>query len=165
MDFRRMHYLDASVLVKLLVKEHGTEVIEHYMAAENTSSFQVTSLCFAEALGVLKAKYLAEDRPDHIDQETYLTGADALRAYIASGRIELVDVDIADSAIFAEVEAIARTYQLDIVDAYQIVTVRKDYFSRFPEAQPMLVTADRQLAKAARAEGLQVWNCTREPPP
>jgi predicted nucleic acid-binding protein len=165
MEFHRVHYLDASVLVKLLVKEHGTEVIEYYMKAEYNSSYQVTSLCFAEALTVLKAKHLDKNRPDHIDEETYLTAADELRAYISSGRIELADVDIADSAVFTGVEIITRTYKLDIIDAYQIVTVQRDYFSRFPEAKPMLITADRRLAHAARAEGLRVWNCMREPPP
>jgi predicted nucleic acid-binding protein len=165
MQFHRVHYLDASVLVKLAVKEHGTEVIERYMVAEYASSFYVTSLCFAEALGVLKTKYVRKKRPDHIDQETYFTGADELRAYIGTGRIELVDVGIAESAVFAEVEAIARTYDLDIVDAYQIVTVKKDYFSKFQEAQPFLVTADRQLAKAARAERLRVWHVPKEPAP
>jgi predicted nucleic acid-binding protein len=165
MDFHRVHYLDASALVKLLVKEQGSDVIETYMSTEYTSAFNTTSLCFAEALGVLKLKHFNQRRPDHIDQETYFTGADELRAYVASGRITLVDVTITDGAIFAEVEDIARRYSLDVADAYQIATVRKDYFSRFPEAQPILITADKRLAKAARAEGQRVWDCIREKAP
>jgi predicted nucleic acid-binding protein len=165
MDFHRVHYLDASVLVKLVVKEQDSDVIEAYISMEYTSTFNTTTLCFAEALGVLKLKHFNQRRPDHIDQETYFTGADELCAYVASGRIVLVDVTIADSAIFAEVEAIARRHSLDIADAYQIATIQKDYFSRFPEAQPILITADKLPAQAARAEGLRVWDCIREKAP
>jgi predicted nucleic acid-binding protein len=165
MDFHRVHYLDASVLMKLLVKEQGSEVVEKYMEREFTSSFNTTSLCFAEALGVLKLKRFNQRRPDHIDEETYFTGADELRAFVETGRIAVVDVGITDSAIFGEVEAMARRYSLDVADAYQIVTVRKDYFSRFPEARPIIITADEDLAKAARTEGLRVWQCIKEGAP
>jgi predicted nucleic acid-binding protein len=160
MDLHRVHYLDASVLVKLVLPETGTDTIKEYMSAESTSTFYATSLCFAEALGVLKSKYLRKE----IDQETYFTAGDVLSAYI-SGDIELVDVDISDSAIFGEVEDVARRYRLDIVDAYQIVTIKKDYFSRSPHSKPFLVTADSGLAEAALKEGLRVWNCLTEQPP
>ena len=160
MDLHRVHYLDASVLVKLIITESGTDTIKKYMKAEHTSTFYATSLCFAETLGVLKTKYLCKP----IDQEKYFTAGDVLSAYI-SGDIELVDVDISDSAIFMEVEDIARRNGLDIVDAYQIVTIKKDYFSRLPHSRPILVTADSGLAKAAGKEGLRVWDCLTEQPP
>ncbi len=160
MCLHRVHYLDASVLVKLIVTESSTDTIKKYMKAEHTSTFYATSLCFAETLGVLKSKYLRKQ----IDQETYFTAGDVLSAYI-SGDIELVDVDISDSAIFMEVEDIARRNGLDIVDAYQIVTIKKDYFSRLPHSRPILVTADSGLAKAAGKEGLRVWDCLTEQPP
>jgi predicted nucleic acid-binding protein len=160
MDSQRVHYLDASVLFKLAVKESGSEAIEKYMAAEHTSTFYATSLCFAEALGALKSRYSHKG----IDQETYFKAGDILRGYIGD-RIELADMDISDSEIFWEVEKTAKVYGLDIVDAYQIVTIKKDYFSRFPEAQPILVTADSGLAEAARKEGLRVWDCLKEQAP
>ena len=165
MDFHRVHYLDASVLVKLLVKEEGSDLVERYMERECTSSFKTTSLCFAEALGVLKLKHLNRRRSDHIDEETYFTGADELRAFVETDRIAVLDVGITDATIFAEVETIARRHSLDVADAYQIVTVRKDYFSRFPDARPILITADEDLAKAALAEGLLVWDCIKEAAP
>jgi predicted nucleic acid-binding protein len=160
MDSQRVHYLDASVLFKLAVKESGSEAIEKYMAAEHTSTFYATSLCFAEALGALKSRYSHKG----IDQETYFKAGDILRGYIGD-RIELADMDISDSEIFWEVEKTAKLYGLDIVDAYQIVTIKKDYFSRFPEAQPILVTADSGLAEAARKEGIRVWDCLKEQAP
>ena len=165
MDFDRMHYLDASVLVKLLVKEEGSDVVEEYMSREYTSAFKTTSLCFGEALGVLKLKYVSKKRHDHIDQETYLTAVDELRAYLENGRIELVDVGISDSGVFAKVEETARRHALDISDAYQIVSIQEDYFSKFSDAKPILITADNELAKAALKENLRVWDCIREKAP
>jgi len=160
MDYHRIHYLDASVLLKLVIKEKGTEAIENYMTSEYTSTFYTTSLCFAEALGELKSKYLNKE----IDQETYFRSGDVLRVCI-NDRIKLADVNISSDTVFKEVEDIARQHRLDIVDAYQIVTVMKDYFSKFSYARPFLITADSDLAKAAREKGLRVWNCLTEPAP
>src|SRR4030042_6601801 len=115
MDSQRVYYLDASVLVKLAVKETGSEAIEKYMAAENKSTFYVTSLCFAEALGALKSRYSHKE----IDQETYFKAGDILKGHVGD-RIILADGDISESEIFWEVEKTAKLYGLDIVDAYQI---------------------------------------------
>jgi predicted nucleic acid-binding protein len=160
MDSQRVHYLDASALVKLAVGETGAEVIEKYMAAENKSAFYTTSLSFAEALGGLKSIYSHKE----IDQETYTKAGDLLKGYIGD-RIELVDVDISESEIFWEVEKTIKLYGLDIVDAYQIVTFKKDLFSRVSESQPILVTADSGLAEVGRKEGLKVWDCLKERAP
>jgi predicted nucleic acid-binding protein len=147
-------------LFKLAVKESGSEAIEKYMSAEPASTFYATSLCFAEALGALKSIYSHKG----IDQETYFKAGDILRGYIGD-RIELADMDISDSEIFWEVEKTAKRYGLDIVDAYQIITIKKDLFSRFQEAQPILVTADSGLAEAARKEGFRVWDYLKEQAP
>ena len=160
MDSQRVHYLDASVLVKIALKETGSEAIEKYMAAERTSTFYATSLSFAEALGGLKSKYSHKE----IDQETYFKAGDILKGHVGD-RIVLADVDISESEIFWEVEKTAKVYGLDIVDAYQIVTIKKDLFSRVSEAQPILVTADSGLAEAGRKEGLKVWDCLKEQAP
>lgn len=159
--FHRTHYLDASVIVKLLVSEEGSEAIKKYMVAEYWSTFNITSFCFAEALGVLKAKYLRKD----IDEGTYFAAGDILRGYIGGNRIDLVNVDITDSQIFWEVENTAKNYNLDIIDAYQIVTIKKDYSFKFKDSRPFLITADSQLAEAARREGIRVWNCLKEQAP
>ncbi|MGA2515696.1 MAG: type II toxin-antitoxin system VapC family toxin [Thermodesulfobacteriota bacterium] len=160
MGSQRVYYLDASALFKLAVKESGSEAIEKYMSAEPASTFYATSFCFAEALGALKSIYSHKG----IDQETYFKAGDILRGYIGD-RIELADMDISDSEIFWEVEKTAKRYGLDIVDAYQIITIKKDLFSRFQEAQPILVTADSGLAEAARKEGFRVWDYLNEQAP
>ena len=160
MGSQRVYYLDASVLIKLAVKESDSEAIEKYMAAEPAAAFYATSLCFAEALGALKSRYSHKG----IDQEAYLKAGDILRGYIGD-RIALADIDISDSEVFWEVEKTAKRCGFDIVDAYQIVTIKKDYFSRFPEAQPTLMTADSELAEAAQKEGLRVWDYLKEQAP
>jgi uncharacterized protein with PIN domain len=48
-DYVRVHYLDASALVKLLVDEPGSSRLKEYF--DNPNVFRMTSLCFAEALG------------------------------------------------------------------------------------------------------------------
>jgi predicted nucleic acid-binding protein len=174
MGILKVHYLDASALVKLVVKEDGSDAIEAYMKREGMSSFKATSLCFAEALSVLKRKH--QHKPDHIDQDTwdntYFTAAEDLIDYVRyrndlihTGQILLVDVAIADSNVFVKVEKICKQHSIDIIDAYQIVTVQRDHFSQFPGAEPLFITADKRLGKAARAEGLCVWNCLKEPAP
>jgi len=69
------------------------------------------------------------------------------------------------STVFADVEEIISRYNIDISDAFQIVTVKRDYFSRELQMSPILITADKDLAKTARKEGLQVWNCMTESAP
>ena len=43
-----IHYLDASVLVKLAVKEDGSDVVEEYMTREYTSAFKTTSFALSK---------------------------------------------------------------------------------------------------------------------
>lgn len=57
----RLHYLDASAAIKLLVKEAGSKKLEQYMAEpDHSSNLFMTSFCVAETLGVLKRKFLTE---------------------------------------------------------------------------------------------------------
>src|SRR5262249_42925112 len=130
-----------------------------------TAAFKTTSLCFAEALGVLKSKYVNRRRTDHIDEDTYLTAADELRAYVKNDPIELVDVGINDSAVFSEVEEIARRYSLDVSDVYKIIKIKNAHFKISPKAHQTLIPADTGLAKAARAEKLRVWDCITKKAP
>src|SRR6266446_5794088 len=115
MKMIKVHYLDASAIVKLLVKEPGGNALETYLKNEAFSRFLTTSLCFAEALGVLKVKH----RRREIDREQYLTAVDELRGYISEKSIQLVDVPISDDSVFNEVEALVRSHNasIDISDA------------------------------------------------
>ena len=76
------------------------------------------------------------------------------------------DVDITAKEIFDEVETLATKYALDVADAYQLVTLKRGMFSKMTDdSQPILVTADRALAGAARGESMRAWECLHEPAP
>jgi hypothetical protein len=48
----------------------------------------------------------------------------------------------------------------DVIDAYQDLTTKMNISSRIDlSREPILVRADFGLKKAARKEGLSVWNC------
>ena len=101
-----------------------------------------------------------------MSEEEYLSSAYELLAFLSEGSIELEDININDSSVFSEVEALVQKYSIDVSDAFQIVSVKKNYFSQFEgDSKPILITADTALAKAARAESLRVWNILEGPEP
>jgi predicted nucleic acid-binding protein len=153
-------YLDASALVKLLVPEDGSRAVRDYFSTH--SVFTTTSICFAETLGALKLKF----KNQLISTDQYLAACSELMAHIRGHTLEIEDIGISKNYIFDEVECIAKMYELDVSDAYQIVTLRRGAFSTLTgDSRPFLITADQQLAAAARREGHQVWDCLRESAP
>jgi len=157
----RIHYLDASALIKLLVDEVGSPVIRNYVG--NNSVFLTTSLCFAEALGALKVKRFYRKE---LTDEQYLAACDELLAYVSHETIKVEDVEISDKSIFAKVEEIVRKYNIDLSDAFQIVSIKQNYYSRFTnDSNPILITGDVALAKTARQEKIRVWDCINESEP
>jgi predicted nucleic acid-binding protein len=60
MKLIRIHYLDASAIVKLFIAEEGSDRLQKYFSEE--SNFYTTSLCFAEALGALKSSAFTEKK-------------------------------------------------------------------------------------------------------
>lgn len=162
MRLEKIYYYDASVLVKLFLNEDGSNVVrQHRRNPEHKLPFYTTSLCFAETLVVLKMKYVRKE----ITQEQYLDAGDYLISCIREEDIQIANIDITDEKIFEEVEEIVSHHNIDISDAFQIVTIKQDYSSKELQMPAILITADRGLAKAARAEDLQVWDCMTEPAP
>ncbi len=160
-SFFRANYLDASAIIKVLVDEPESRFVAEYFKGPH--SFYTTTLCFAEALGVLKAKYF---RHHHITEKGYLNRSYLLTVWIRDRRIKLDEVPLSDPKIFEEVEAIVKKYQIDTSDALQIVTIKKGKFCNLAgESRSLLITADADLAKAARSEGLIVWDCVHESSP
>ena len=154
------NYLDASAIIKLLVKEHDSSSLVEYFF-EGRRSFYMTSLCFAEALGVLKAKYFYHNQ---MTEKGYLNRSYLLTVWVRDRRIKLDEVPLTEPKVFEEVETIVKKYHIDTSDALQIVTIKKGKFNNFAgESQSLLITADGDLAKAARNEGLIVWDCVHEP--
>ena len=156
----RTHYLDASAIVKLLVREAGSAALCAYL--DQHTAFSPTALCFAGTLGALKAKLLRNS----LGQEEYLSACEELMAYFRNQTIEIDDIGISQRRTFDEVEYLSKKYSLDVSDSYQLVTLQRGLYSPLQgDSKPILVTADEALAKAARSEGLRTWDCLREPAP
>ncbi len=161
METIRTHLLDTSALVKLVVDEDGSERIRNYFAEK--SVFWTTSLCFAEALGVLKVKHFYRKE---ITEEKYLSASEELVANLRNGSISIEEVDITQISTFNEVEKVSKSYSIDLADAFQIITIKKGFPSSLEgDAKTIFITGDSDLAKAAVKEGLRVWDCMSEESP
>lgn len=160
METIRTHLIDASALVKLLVAEQHSSVVREYFNAHTV--FLTTSICFAETLGVLKAK----NNRKEVTVDEYLTAASELMAYLRGGNIQIDDFAISDMKNADMAEDFVTKYGVDLADAYQLVTLKEGFLSCMEgDASPIFITADKKLANAARAESLLVWDCANEPKP
>lgn len=156
----RTHYLDASAIIKLLIDEDGSAAVHSYLDSHATRV--TTPLCFAETLGVLKAKQVH----GHISREQYLAACEELMAHIRGQTITIEDVGFTERAMFDEVEILCQKHALDLSDACQLLTLRSGQLSSLEgDSRPILVTADKKLAAAARNEGLRAWDCMHEAAP
>jgi predicted nucleic acid-binding protein len=156
----RTHYLDASAIVKLLIDEDGSVALRAYLGPHATRV--TTSLCFAETLGVLKAKHAH----NHINAEEYLAACEELMAHLRCQTLTIEDIGISKRVVFDEVERLGKAHALDLSDACQLLTLRRGALSFLEgDSRPILVTADKKLAAAAKAEGLRAWDCMHEPAP
>ena len=154
-------HLDASAAVKLILQERGSEHIKNYFA--NRAGFYITSLCLAEALGVLKRKM----RKGELSEKNYFDSCWGLLGYLRSpAKIRVDEIELSSLDTFAKAEEIARRYKLDLSDSLQLVSVKHGkYSSWYQESKTVLITADGDLELAARTEGLRVWNCEEEATP
>jgi predicted nucleic acid-binding protein len=157
------HYLDASALVKLVIAEEHSEKLRAHCGR---ALLATTSLCFGEALGVLKGKWEYK----RLTSEAYLAACEDLFARVRNDSLEIEDTPLFSAhsresrATYEEIETLARKHSLDISDALQLHTLRSGTYSRLERtAEASLVTADSKLARAAKAEGMRAWDCVHEP--
>lgn len=184
MGIIRTHLLDASVLVKLVVDEEKSACVRKYYHSQ--SIFWTTSVCFAEALGALKRKWSNKPKQtgckmigwfqlpqkinicakNVISTEEYYRASEELTSLLRNNSIVLEEVLFTDTNIYNETEILSRKYKLDIIDAFQLVTLLRGFPSRMEgDSETIFITADRKLAKAAKLEGLRVWYCMKESSP
>lgn len=157
----RANCLDASALVKLHVDEVGSDIIRQYAETEPTR--YTTPFCFFEALNVLKVKWLYRKE---ISKEKYHDASLTLTSWFSLTSKRISDLDFTDPLVFMEVKKLSDQYSLDLSDAFQILSVKKGFFSSLArDLRTILVTADEGLAKAARNEGIRVWYFLTEPKP
>jgi predicted nucleic acid-binding protein len=159
----KVHYFDASALVKLVAddvdEEPGRDVLRQYFG--QCASHYTTSFCIAEAFGAFKLKFLRKK----ISEEQYIDDVrNFIRVTVNQFKVEVSIVEY--RVVVAETERLVAKYKIDFIDCFQIVTIMQGEFSFLAgPSQSILITADRGLAVAARAEKARVWECTSEPAP
>jgi predicted nucleic acid-binding protein len=160
----KVHYFDASALVKLVAddpdEEPGRNVLRTYHR-EHAHPGYATSFCVAEAFGALKLKFLR----NKISEGQYLTYVKNL-IRVTGNTFRINEVSILQPIVSTEFDRLVAKYKIDFVDCLQIVTITQGEFRILNgPSQSILVTADRELARAARTEGARVWECSSEPAP
>ena len=160
----KAHYLDASALVKLVDdsagESRGRDALRKYY--NEHAGMYATSYCLAEAFGVFKRKFLQHQ----ITNDQYLKYVQDLVGRTVGWKLQIDEVDILLPIVWTEAARLISKYQVDFLDCFQIVTALHGRARVLVgESKSILITADRELAKAARAEGARVWECMSEPAP
>jgi predicted nucleic acid-binding protein len=161
----KTHYLDASALVKL-VADDPEEALGRYAVrkyySEHKDSVYATSYCVTETFSAFKTKFLRR----RISEDQYIKYILEFRRLILGVNLRIDDVPILSPIVSTEAERLIKKHKIDFLDSFQIVTILHGRFRVLgPNSQSILITADRDLAKAARGEGAKVWECTTEPAP
>ena len=151
----KSHYLDASALVKLVAndqdEEPGRDVLRQYYRSH--SNRYATSYCVTEAFSAFKSKFLR----GRIPESQYITYVQEFIRTVIGANLQIDDVSILSPDVRTEAERLIMTHKIDFLDCFQIVTVLRGRFRHaVGDSQSILITADRALAKAARAEGSYV---------
>ena len=102
-----------------------------------------------------------------LTKEAYLRAASELVAWFRASDSRVEDLDfITDREVFSDARELAEHTDLDLSDAFQLLSLQVGYFSHLVGGSAtLLVAADKALADAARKRGLPVWDCRREAMP
>ncbi len=80
--------------------------------------------------------------------------------------LEIYDIDYLKNSFVDEAFSIVKKYKIDLIDAFQILSVKYRKFSGLKgKSQTLFITADKVLAEAAESEGVSAWYCVSDPPP
>jgi predicted nucleic acid-binding protein len=151
---------DASALVKRYVDEPGSDTMRLYWNTQATR--YTTPFCLYETLGVLKRLKLK----GALTKDAYLRAATDLVVWFRASHSRIQDLDFTDREVFHAARELATDTDLDLSDAFQLLSLQAGYFAGLVgESKTLLVTADEPLAKEARKRGLPVWDCQRESMP
>jgi predicted nucleic acid-binding protein len=160
----KVHYLDASALVKLVAddpdEEPGRDVLRQYYWGH--SNRYATSYCVTETFSAFKGKF----RNHKITEDQYIKYVkEFIHGYIGAS-LKIDEVPILKPLVIPEAERLFQKYKIDFIDCFQIVTILHGQF-RFLclDSKSILITADHALAEAARAEDARVWEVTTDPVP
>ncbi len=156
-DGMRPYFLDASVITKLVIQEKGSREIQSL--CRTPSVIRTTWLSLAETYGVLKRRWRRERWQKSVYfRKLFDLQNNVQRRIKLDGSVNLKDKD------FREVERILDRYKIDFSDALHIVMLTSGFYVALgDDSKPVLVASDKRLLRAAKSEGIVVWNPEREP--
>ena len=151
----RANCFDASALVKVWLDEPDCGLVRHYFNTQSPTKY-TTQFCYFETLSAMKRKWLRQE----ITREAYLKAAFAMTVWFQASSRKVKDLDLTHPPTFILAQKIVEQHNIDLSDAFQILSMREGYFAPLVnDSQTVLITADRNLANAAKAEGLKAWYC------
>lgn len=117
----KAHYLDASALVKLVAddpdEEPGRDALRKYYREH--SNRYATSYCVTEAFSAFKLKFLR----GRIPEAKYITYVHEFIRTVIGANLQIDEVSILLPIVRNEAERLIKTYKIDFLDCFQIVTV------------------------------------------
>jgi predicted nucleic acid-binding protein len=154
MSYIRPILLDASAALKLVCPEPGSVAILRAFSGE--TSLHITDVCLIEALGVLKRKWITDGNLKAYHERSLQLTA------LTKTKIRVLRTDITESETFAECERLSVKHKIDLIDALQLVSFQRALAVFTGESTPKLLSADRDLYRAARAEGFVAELCSKD---
>ncbi len=157
LPWTKSFFLDASAIVKLLIEEKHSDLVRNCFD-DPLSLFFTTNFCFFESLSVLKREWCKKK----ISTNKYRDSCRLLFAYIKERRIKIHEYPMADLSDFVKLEDLTQRYNIDISDSLQLLSIKETILSKLAgESETTLLTADGDLAKAAREEGVTVVDLSK----
>ena len=147
----RACFFDASALVKVYAEEIGSDVVRGCFNRELTK--YTTPFCFYETLTALKRKWLKTE----LTLDAYRAASYRLTLWYGASSRCIKDIEITSYEALPLLKHLITTYEMDVSDAFQIISVKHGYYHHMcGESQTLFVTADERLAEVATKEGLLV---------
>ncbi len=159
LPYIKFFFLDASVIVKLFVNENekNSDLVRQYFN-ELYTKFFTTNFCFFESLSALKRKWIKKE----ISKNKYRDCCRLLFAYIKERRIEIKEYPLENLHDFEKLELLTEKYSIDISDGLQLLSIKETILSKFAgESETTLITADENLAKAAKEESVKLLDLSK----
>jgi predicted nucleic acid-binding protein len=122
----KAHYLDASALVKLVAddpdEEPGRDVLRKYY--HEHSNRYATSYCVTEAFSAFKGKFVR----GQIAENQYIKYVRDFIRTVIGANLQIDEVPLLSPVVLGEAERLIKTYKIDFLDCFQIVTILQGRF-------------------------------------
>ena len=155
----RRVFLDASALVRYLLHADGkaaelggAEIATYIERAERLP--YTNEPCLTECLTVLKRKF----QKKVISWDGYQMRVYLLKSIVDREGMKVSEFNFWERGVSDKALALSKKHMIDFLDAVQIVDIQNGPYSSFVgQSAPLLITTDKDLRNAARAEGVPVW--------